>query len=946
MASPARPEASISLLALPTVEKLRSPSFSGRRERLSDTEVNGSLEQDNLLKSVDLNHVIKLLEETESSNSEDLVQALKNVVRHYESGIPLKELTRISKILNLCAEKIQDHIDFIEPTCEILKLYRLPFYKKKLSDEVNYAKEAQESVAQLGYLMRVPCSEVRIQICKCVISFYHAEPPKKEFDVYQPLSANYKRKMVELGGLAETLVLALALVENQLAEKLWIIKTLQHLSTSEANCTFMMKAEAPTRLCSHMNDADITGQLLFRSTEILWNLLENASKEEIVTQLSNLECVHALKEAFTNLLLHGTRHYDRQLRNDILVISTLIAQNPGAPMIETGFAKQLILFATFVEVKSHNPLVKGLKLTYTNEDFELKKLLLNMLTVLAKDLCTVQLLHEGKVMLALFHYVKPHEKPGVLDWSAAQHEELQLHAIATLATVAPLLVEDYMMCQGNTRLLMFLEWCASNDPFVGQGNSFHGTGGRGNKLSQMRYCLRVLSPVVSLCDEAVNLDLCDQGAINQLLGFLKYTANNYKEEAIVLEIQTDILLILSTLCENDLHRKELFGWEGVDTLIPFLKLDAKKFYGGLGHNRLLFSTLDSLWCCVMGCTILEDYFLEKEGLFLLLDLLVLNQRNVCNQILGILVEFCDNPKAASHINVWRGKKEQTAANLLISLWRQEEEELGVKHDKVGRIVDIKRPLVGHFQAHQAVTPKPASCPTVAIMDVAENMRAKIYCIICKLGFENLPGLSAKDFVTLAIIRRYLDFKVGEIWSEVCAELKEEKFRPVTADQEAMQVITETFENVGKMVVSLQTEMLESQHYQERQEEQKNYAKIQSLHKQKEMVHKSWENFLNRTSNYEALKKAKKIQEKSIEESRVKARQPNMTFHPTDIKKLNTTIAAGRLVTVESTPPELTGGSLADTELALQKLPVRGGALQRIKGVKVMEPFKKDSVSVK
>lgn len=41
-------------------------------------------------------------------------------------------------------------------------------------------------------------------------------------------------------------------------------------------------------------------------------------------------------------------------------------------------------------VKSHNPLVKGFKLTYCYEDFELKKLLFNMLTVLAKDLCIVQ----------------------------------------------------------------------------------------------------------------------------------------------------------------------------------------------------------------------------------------------------------------------------------------------------------------------------------------------------------------------------------------------------------------------------------------------------------------------------------------------------------------------------------------------------------------------------
>ncbi|XP_026548027.1 cilia- and flagella-associated protein 69-like, partial [Notechis scutatus] len=206
--------------------------------------------------------------------------------------------------------------------------------------------------------------------------------------------------------------------------------------------------------------------------------------------------------------------------------------------------------------------------------------------------------------------------------SAAQYEELQLLAIATLATMAPLLIEDYMLCQGNTRLLLFLEWCVSSDPFFTQGNSFHGTGGRGTKLAQMRFCLRVLNPVVSLGDDALNVDLCDQGAIHQLLGILKFTTSNYKDSALVMEIQSDILLILSTLCESNIHRKELFGWEGVDTLIPFMKIDDKNFYSGLGHNRLLFCALDCLWCCVMGCTILEDYFLEKEGLFTLLDLLL------------------------------------------------------------------------------------------------------------------------------------------------------------------------------------------------------------------------------------------------------------------------------------------------------------------------------------
>lgn len=51
-----------------------------------------------------------------------------------------------------------------------------------------------------------------------------------------------------------------------------------------------------------------------------------------------------------------------------------------------------------------------------------------------------------------------------------------------------------------------------------------------------------------------------------------------------------------------------------------------------------------------------------------------------------MVEFCDNPKTTSHISTWRGEKDQTAASLLIQLWRQEELDLGIKRDHYGRIV--------------------------------------------------------------------------------------------------------------------------------------------------------------------------------------------------------------------------------------------------------------------
>lgn len=58
--------------------------------------------------------------------------------------------------------------------------------------------------------------------------------------------------------------------------------------------------------------------------------------------------------------------------------------------------------------------------------------------------------------------------------------------------------------------------------YGGHGNSFHGSGGRGNKRSQMRFCLRLIRSMVSVGDDALNQDLVDQGAIGQVVGKLLF----------------------------------------------------------------------------------------------------------------------------------------------------------------------------------------------------------------------------------------------------------------------------------------------------------------------------------------------------------------------------------------------------------------------------------------
>lgn len=106
-----------------------------------------------------------------------------------------------------------------------------------------------------------------------------------------------------------------------------------------------------------------------------------------------------------------------------------------------------------------------------------------------------------------------------------------------------------------------------------------------------------------------------------------------------------------------------------------------------------------------------------------------------NLVLGCLLDLCENPKTVPHINSWRGKDDISAAHLFCDIWRAEETEMGVEREKSGAIANALKPLMGTFQALQGDIPLPASCPSQAIVDVSENMRAKLYAIFGKIGMH-------------------------------------------------------------------------------------------------------------------------------------------------------------------------------------------------------------------
>ncbi|CAJ1082976.1 cilia- and flagella-associated protein 69-like isoform X2 [Xyrichtys novacula] len=852
-------------------------------------------------KSLEVCKVIHLLEDPLTANlKERHLFVLKKLLKRSQIGFLLKDLTGVTKILNVCADKAKDHPEYVPILCEALRVCSLPFLKEKSSDELNYAQDVIEFLSHMGCLMRVSDAEVRLQIVESVKSFFSCVTPKKLLDGLQPTSPGYRLQLLERSDLAQTMLLSMAAVENQPSVKLQLLQTLQILSSSsDMNCESMIKARGAQMICLHMNEADPSGQVLFYSSEILWNLLEKGNKEEVTEQLGSLECVLSLKEAFLYQLTISSRPADLQLRNDLLVITSLLAENPNSLLIESLLAKQLVVLATFPELKNQHPLLRSLRLSFSNEDLKMKKLLLNLLVLMSKDLAALQLYKEAQVMLSLLTLIKPpsassERRSASRHWSSVQQEELTLQALATLATIAPLMLDDFMSCHGNQYLVVLLNWCVTQDSYFGQGHSFHGTGGRGSTKAQMRYCIRLLRSLTSLGEEQVHQDLCDQGLFNQLLGILmQIEASPDEEDFIAVEMKSDIQLILSALCESSTYRKEMFGSEGVEMTLHFLKKGSDKFYSGLGHNRLILSTVDCVWSCIVGCYTTEDYFLAKGGVFLLLDLLSSCPRCVHCNILATLLELSDNPNTLSHILSWRDGGGGTAPGLLLQLWREEEEEFKVSRDRHGGIEDPQKPILTSFQQEDTQQSFPDNVPSAAVLELSESLRSKIYSIFCKLGFQDLPGLSTQHYITLSIVRRYLDFKVGEICDEISRELSLDGVRPVTPDEEALSRICKISVDTARRVKAEQKNILEQQEKEEISEEELMYTEIKSHWRQRELTAKSWDSYVSKTSNYEILKEVKVQREKQAESSRPKSK-------PEDGSGRLTEHFIGRVMSVETT----------------------------------------------
>jgi hypothetical protein len=117
-----------------------------------------------------------------------------------------------------------------------------------------------------------------------------------------------------------------------------------------------------------------------------------------------------------------------------------------------------------------------------------------------------------------------------------------------------------------------------------------------------------------------------------------------------------------------------------------MKKKPEQIWGGLGYQRLIIGVIDCIWSTVVGSIINEDFFIEKEGMFNLLDIMEISPKSIQNIILGCLLDFCDNSKTLAHLLQWESNDNSKISHFLCEMWRTEEKDIGVERDSNGIIL--------------------------------------------------------------------------------------------------------------------------------------------------------------------------------------------------------------------------------------------------------------------
>lgn len=737
----------------------------------------------------------------------------------YAEGFPYKDLDKVIHIVGLLLDSIQSGSpELSEPLSRLITHCKKDFKKEKMSDEFIYTPKLTEFLQSLTPVFKHSLetnTNLVLSVCSFItelarkdIDLYTKESPKKtnfSHDPYEenPMAALKKKGTKYLQAISNTtlpegLVHVLADNVNNYEIAAQTVQTISALSVYEPLAMKIGELGALKDLivvvCNAPNFRD---PLVNICIECIWNILEQ-SGEESIRSLAREELLLSLRWTLQKTISEGYKLTDRKLRNELMILitsvvaceetHTFLVNRDGS---EESFLEELIRYGSYDEINlaSTGGNFKAMWGTET-EDLEFKKL---VWTAICRAVSSglpeaISLVENSDFLPALLLYLDPSQSNLMLQrWEDPQLKELQVHTLHNIFHILPLFQDHFQQQNGNYCLVHFLSTYSDIDRKV--------------------VTLKALE-IASQCPD-FKQELAEEGLFDTLLDIVQ------SESDYPLIARELALTIVSNACKDcrdnqkEIRRK---GW------IEVIKVNIKPLPPTVNGepDQFLLALIDCLWHSVISNKRSLLHFIDIEGISIILDFLD-NCLEVHRRLtVSCLCKLLKVQRGKDSFIQWNSRKDMAnASQLLVRVYEEEEERLGITYTEDRVLKDPQRPLAyteprstkGFERLKEALeeAEKQSEMTNLRKKQLEfvrkRDLRASLYCCLSQVGFD-CNELTPQERQKMEVIRMYPDFRKGELFLDIKNELESLGIRPTSDDRfwlqecldEALEQATNTIKN--------------------------------------------------------------------------------------------------------------------------------------------------------
>ncbi|XP_018301515.1 cilia- and flagella-associated protein 69 [Mycetomoellerius zeteki] len=756
---------------------------------------------------IDVDYTVEKLRQLVSDSvTNDHVERISRLLYDYlreigNDGYPVKHLPSIMKILEFLAWNSREANDYREHLDRMLQLCSQPPLLKQASESLISSVVIEHYFTFLGYLLTILPNEEDVQQIHEALDCLLIRQTKP-MNV-AAVKLDFRRRAMENSRLP---IIIIELLEAAMPKIYPKILELTYMVASISNqcCHRMLQAGILNTLLTRMDlpyatqlrctiplDIPLEGEeypwnIMLLIMKLLWSLMRSVlSSKTLPEHLKDLpspkQCaMWGLRYSFKRQILRGQYcAANLRIRNDIaaLILAGIVAL-PSWDLVSSGIAGDIVNLLSAIESGTTKIWTENVKFSDSDENLFFKKTLLMIIACLADIDVYVFVMDKEMIMPVLLRIIKfcmSNKK----DKRSSPSLILLERAMYILSLLAPRMETEFVKSRGTFILLVMLKQILNVefDEYLAM-------------IFTRSVCSIILQDNVLLVE-----DFQKHGMIPLLIKLFSNIMNLDKLTMRRQRILTLLLISLEGLTKKQMSVQQMCERRSVELILEIFAMCLHQRKEDFQvDQRLLLAIGAYVWKCIVRCPENLQIFLNGGGLYSMLDIIEVASYPVRCLYLGALTDMCDSTFCGPCLCTWRGADKKTGLmSLFMSIWREEEDRIGIKRRTDGSI-DPEFPQMGTKQWIDTYRFELTEDASPTITDMIGSVRSKIFSILKIIERDGdkyeiarkhykilLDELPTKDHITLCCADMYLRLKLGQMWTELSRYLEQTGVTPLSVD---------------------------------------------------------------------------------------------------------------------------------------------------------------------